>query len=304
MSEDQANETTHLLDVESQAISREKRVIKSEKDQYRFFFKETVRFDVAYMFKQQCESTLGKHRLAAIHLAYKQFWIFTIPMALLAMASGILAFLATANLFDDRTNQLLNVYVGTFAFIVVFLQTPDQQLKFDTRADMHEAAAIELRDLRDELQNIIIRSGVMMRDRSGIAGGDDEEEESLKQMCMDIQQKYGQCLKSCKSTVPMPINNAFDELDTRLDVSLTYSGHKKLCDRFGENYHNKLFFQAYNNLNQQFTSTYLWPLRLPNAEEAVNNVMKHLRNLDLIDNSEDSKEDSKKVSKEDGCFVC
>jgi hypothetical protein len=262
--------------------------------------KEETKLCGTELFKQQCHFSLTKHRLAAMHLATLQFWVFTIPMALVAMSSGIMAFLATAGIFEERTNTFLNVFVGCFSFVVVFLQTLSSQLKYDTRAHMHESTAIDLRDLREDLENIENQAFVMVglrvnEDKLNAAknkskgDGDDNgnngeiesnrnnEEDSLKQIFDGIQNRYNQCLKSCKSTCPMPINAAFNQLDSRINSTLSVVGHNQLERTYGYGYNNVIYFQACNELAIHFSCAFLWPLRLVNPRHAVDTTMNTLK---------------------------
>ena len=270
--------------------------------------KEATKLRGTELFKQQCHFSLTKHRLAAMHLATLQFWVFTIPMALVAMSSGIMAFLATAGIFEERTNTFLNVFVGCFSFVVVFLQTLSSQLKYDTRAHMHESTAIDLRDLREDLENIENQAFVMVGLRvnedklnaaknkskgdgngSVVVENDDNgnngemesnrnnEEDSLKQIFDGIQKRYNQCLKSCKSTIPMPINAAFNQLDSRINSTLSVVGHNQLERTYGYGYNNVIYFQACNELAIHFSCAFLWPLRLVNPRHAVDTTMNTLQ---------------------------
>jgi len=266
------------------------------------------------LFKQQCHFSLAKHRMAATYFGTQQYWKFTIPGATIGASSGIMAFLATSGLFSAKTNEVLNLLVGCFSFLVVFLQTLSAQLQYDTRSQMHESTAIDLRDLREDLENIVNQSIVMMKYMSttpgknkDLGGGSkdndtgtgndqgsktddiekdgekkDEEKEisphnSPEVLFDGIQKRYNQCLKGCKSTVPLPINDAFDQLDSRLNATMTIIGHRELRRIYGLSYNNIVYFQACNDLSLEFSCYYLWSLGLPNAADAVDATMEKLQ---------------------------
>ncbi len=269
------------------------------------------------LFKQQCHFSLAKHRLAATYFGTLQFWTFTIPGATIGATSGIMAFVATSGLFADRTNEILNLAVGCFSFLVVFLQTLSAQLQYDARSQMHTSTAIDLRDLREDLENMENESKVMMRYRKSASGeetdkgrgggnngdnsgaisdqqvgqtGDIENDgentqakngllphHSPEVLFDGIQKRYNQCLKGCKSVVPLPINDAFDQLDSRLNATMTIMGHTELKKIYGSSYNNIIWFQACNDLSLEFSCFHLWALQLPNAADAVDATMAKLQ---------------------------
>ncbi len=264
------------------------------------------------MIKQQCHFAFAKHRLASIHFASLYFWTFTLPAALISMANGILAFLATAGLFSTRVNEWLNVIVGSLSFFIVFLQTISAQLDFDNRAKMHRNTATDLRDLREDLENSVNRSRAMI-----IFGGGDvessqppesngnhdhanedvnptgandeigkedvpsedkkgEHKGSLENILDVIQKRYIQCLKGNKSTLPVAITDAFNVLDSRLNATMSRTGHKQLYELYGSEYNNIVYFHACDDLVLRFTSYRLWPLFLPDAKTVVDKTMEEL----------------------------
>ncbi len=100
---------------------------------------------------------------------------------------------ANANSNDTLSHSLLLlllvvVVAASLSFLVVFLQTLASQLDYDNRAKMHKNTATDLRDLREDLENIVNRSTAMMHSpggdnyqSSGIVGGangNDSKEEN------------------------------------------------------------------------------------------------------------------------------
>lgn len=281
---------------------------------------ELTKLKGTQLFRQQCHFNLAKHNLASQHLKTLNFWMFTLPAAIIAMASGILAFLATSGLFEDRTDQILNVIVGCLSFFVVFLQNISAQRNYESRSQMHESTAIDLRDLREDLENVVNQSRVMMRyrvtvpdknkakdldnDKNSNENGDSPQQgkgisdieskgekngetsdqtheepphNSVEVLFDGIQKRYNQCLKGCKSTVPLPINDAFEQLDSRLNATMTIIGHRELKRIYGPDYNNVIYFQACNDLGLRFSTGLFWPFMLPDAEKAVDITMKNLQ---------------------------
>ena len=235
----------------------------------------------AELFRQKSHESLLKHKLAAIHLTSRQFLFFTIPIALIAMVSGILAFVSTTDLLDNDevAKSTLSIIVGSLSFVVVFLQTLSTQCKYGARAEMHHATTIDLRDLRENLANLISKSRVLMyhKEEGSSTTEDDGEDQTVEEIFDGIQKEYSQCLKSCKSTVPIQIDDAFHLMNSSLISTLSESGHRNLRNVYGSDYNNVLFFKAYNDLSSRFSCSRYWPLFLPNPTGAVDATMIKLK---------------------------
>lgn len=227
------------------------------------------------LFKMQAHASLSQHKLAAIHLAAWQYWVFTIPMAVIAMVTGILAFVATTELFSEHTNSILNCIVGSLSFLTVFMQTLSSQCTYDVRASMHENTAVDLRDLREDLDSTSRKESVLIGH-----GGDDNSKKpgkTLEEEFDTIVKRYNQCLKGCKSTVPIQITDAFKKFESKLDTTMSLVGTAKLREIYGEAYYFKVVVQGYDSLAAAYSCYWMWPFILRNPIKVVDETMKELK---------------------------
>jgi len=136
----------------------------------------------ALMVERQVQMNLIKHNLAAKCFLCRQFWFFTVPQAILTMISNILAFVATTDLINERTKIILNTIVGSTSGIVVFLQTMSGICDYGTRGAMHNGAAIDLGDLRDDLVLSGFKLGLteVHREKTNLAGEEEDKNSSAK----------------------------------------------------------------------------------------------------------------------------
>jgi hypothetical protein len=110
-----------------------------------------LNYDSAMELEYQVQINLIKHNLASQYYGARNFWFFTIPQGLLTMLASVLAFVTTSGMLSDVTKTIISTIVGSTSGIVVFLQTMGGVCDYGTRSAMHSSAAIDLRDLRDEL---------------------------------------------------------------------------------------------------------------------------------------------------------
>jgi hypothetical protein len=177
----------------------------------------------ALVMEQQVQMNMIKHNLASRFFQHRQFWCLTIPQAILTMISSILAFVATSELFDVRATIIINTIVGSTSGVVVFLQTMCGICAYGTRCAMHEAVAIDLRDLRDDL--VLLRCKLGLEDytqniKQDVCDESDEEDE-YDHSFESIQNRFQQSLSGCKSNVPMELSEAFHGVKSNYMVMLT-----------------------------------------------------------------------------------
>ncbi len=216
-----------------------------------------LNFDSAMELEYQVQINLIKHNLASMYFESRQFWFFTITQGILTMLASILAFIASSSLLNEVTKDIIATIVGSTSGIVVFLQTMSGVCNYGTRAAMHASAAIDLRDLRDEIVLIKFKvkkeeldaaqlkqtsrrsfvttttSFAMKADDNDESSSDDESNEDTKKAIEEeekqeqehdntfgrIQQRYRQSLSGCKSNVPMDLSEAFHGMHSNLLVS-------------------------------------------------------------------------------------
>jgi len=238
------------------------------------------------IFERKTHFSLCKHKLAAIHLGTRHFWWFKLPISIITLVSGILAFLATTEPFkgeDKNDGMILNCTVGSLAFVLAFLQTLASHFKLDARAEMHKGTEVDLTDLREYLDVAVDRAKILDSHgvvQTGVFKDEDGDgiDDAVQNALDSYQSRYSQCLTGCKSTVPLRINDAFDNLESRLQLKFSLqsrrmSMHKKYGDT---DYESTIYFNACDLLAAKFSGGCGWPMLLPNPIWAVNETMKEL----------------------------
>ena len=266
-----------------------------------------LNYNSAMELEYQVQINLIKHNLASMFFASRQFWVFTITQGVLTMIASILAFVASSSLIEERTKDIIATIVGSTSGVVVFLQTIAGVCNYGTRAAMHASAAIDLRDLRDEI--VLIKFKVKKEEEQGIdqtilgeestnrskmnqpnddGGSDDSEdseneEEDKNEREHDntfgrIQQRYRQSLSGCKSNVPMALSEAFHGMHSNLLISESLDHGMYMRDIYGPhyNYKNIIHFKAFDILASEILNHFAFPLFLPHSQKVVDSAMKHL----------------------------
>jgi len=252
----------------------------------------------AIKLEQEVNMNMVKHQLASKYLSARQFWFFTVPQALLTMLSGILAFLATTDLLNATAKIVTNTIVGSISGVVVFLQTMSGNCNYGTRAAMHGSTAIDLRDLRDDLVLLkqkleLIESRTLTQkltdassQTSAAAGtndtmGGNEDENTDDQgggNFNDIQTRFKQSLSGCKSTVPMPISEAFHGLQSDMLMKQSKKSMDYLFNIYQIGHFNEYIeLKAFDMLAGEIMHYPLYPLYLPNSEKMVEETMDRLK---------------------------
>ena len=186
------------------------------------------------------------------------------------MLSSILAFVATSDLLDNKTKVVINIIVGSTSGVVVFLQTMSGVCGYGTRAAMHDSAAVDLRDLRDHLvlltqklnlketQKRINDAGPTFAELVGVNDTKTEDDEGVGENedntsnFEDIQSRFKQSLSGCKATVPLETSEAFQGVQSDLNLTATW---KALEFMYGKYHHSHIFefvhLKAFDILSQE-----------------------------------------------------
>jgi len=251
--------------------------------------------DSAFSLEQQVQMSLIQHQLARKHLGSREFWLFTVPQAVLTLLASILAFVATSELINEKAKVIISTIVGSISGVVVFLQTMNGVCNYGTRAAMHDSTAIDLRDLRDDLVLLRYKLEQMEGDNKkkvhGDDGDDDDDDGDDSNDSSDddddgsngdtfeaIQTRFRQNLTGCKSTVPIGLSEAFQGLDSNLMVATSKKNVIHLYEIYGHPYYDEfIYFKAYDILAGEISNSFSFPIILPNSNKVVSATMKRLQ---------------------------
>ena len=215
-----------------------------------------------------------------------QFWLFTVPQAILTMISAILAFMATSELFDARTKIIINTIVGSASGIVVFLQTMSGVCDYGIRASMHQTTALSLRSLGDDLSLVAIEEEAKEHNRKKSDDDDDNDDEnnvSSNYTFEDLRTRFLQCQSGCQSTVPLKINDAFESLNSTLMIMFSDKNISWLMNQYQllsteANIQDVVYFRAYDILNKNIVDSPFWPFHIPKTKDLVKRTIEELKN--------------------------
>ncbi|OEU08717.1 hypothetical protein FRACYDRAFT_249618 [Fragilariopsis cylindrus CCMP1102] len=210
-----------------------------------------------------CKHDQCMHKLTCAHLEARQFWFFTIPQALVTMLGGLLAFLCAADKFTCGTDRSVEMAVGSFAVVSVFMQTVE-------RVSVGENDIANRKN--DNSNNISYNSPSMIKDTEGNQGGKTNKTNTSESQCIEL--RYQQSSQGCKSFVELSISEAFELLHTELMVTLDKNSMQHFEDKVGSDWYLNLYLGACDRLCAEITSYSYWPLFVPNSNRVVSNTMK------------------------------
>lgn len=246
----------------------------------------------AFQLEREISKYLAKHNLASKFLGYRQFWIFTVPQAVLTCMASILAFIATSDMLTATQKTILSTVVGSTSGVVVFLQTMGGICNYGSRSAMHQSTAIDLRDLRDDLVLIKHKLGQMEKDKgkkltAAMVGHTLPESDSEEDDYDDdrngtdfgtIQSRFRQSLSGCKSNLPLGLMEAFNGLDSNLVIARTRENSVLLYNVYGHiEFDDFIETKAYDILAGEILNARGFPMRLPNSKAMVQKTMERLR---------------------------
>ena len=205
----------------------------------------------------------------------------------------------------------MNTVVGATSGVVVFLQTMSGLCLYGSRAAMHDATAISLRNLRDDLIMIKVGSAfeAQQRHRMKLANkvqrkhcnseddfyddsndtawdddNDDDTDTDTKNngdTFSDMRIRFKQCQMGLQSVVPMQISDAFHSVDSNIMIQQTQHNFEVFVKMYGamftESTQCVIYFKAYDILVGEFLESPGFPFFLPKPSVIVAATMKKMR---------------------------
>jgi len=229
------------------------------------------------IFRRDLKSQLRQHCLARQYFDKRQFCFFDAITALLTMTAGIMAFVAGTDLLEEGHKTNLNLIVGSFSFVVVFMQTLSTRFKFDVQSEMHSSFAFDIKDMIVDLGFILGDIEEQVRTGRGDEGKHKEWRVSIRK----IRERYGRSLKKCRSMMPPKITSAFDLIQNDLDTEFRDVPKKFRTDDGVEEFYDRAFIQ----LESQIFLSRGSPMFLPNPEKVVKVSIKKLQEKEHLKNA-------------------
>ena len=242
-------------------------------------------------FRQQILLSRSKHSLASHHMASRQYIFFILPMAFLNMAIGIMAFLASTSNFGESTGcastgikDTLAITVGAISFLLVFMQTLSTHRKYGANGEVHALTGVYLRELKEDFDTLMCKTYVTISRLEKHAGnmsnhGVRHQVSRIEEAFNRHKKRYASCLKGCRSDVPERINHAFRLLDSQIEITMSERNRDVLEKMYGRDYNNTIYFEACGRLATMFSSSWKWPIFIPDPSRAVDRTMDDLRDI-------------------------
>jgi hypothetical protein len=240
-----------------------------------------------------CESQRQMHRLAHQYFKMRHFWFGALPISVITMVSGIMAFLSTSQITAACQKEYLSLSVGVVAVLSSFVQSLAQEAQFGSRAEMHQNAALGMKKLADEIgfkqvdlcndKKKAVEGKELQKTDSDREEGDEEQITDINQSAIErssvekYYEVYQQCLNSCNSTVPVAISQSFHLAESRLALGLSREDRIVIRNELGYLGRQKIMNSVYNELFCHISQSSCWPLGIPNPDEAVDTVLKKVQ---------------------------
>ncbi|GFH52890.1 hypothetical protein CTEN210_09366 [Chaetoceros tenuissimus] len=186
-----------------------------------------------------CDKHYRMHFLSSMYFKHKEMWTHTVPLTLITLASGILAFVGSSR--DDQCSsvtKILTLIVGSLSIVSVAIQQMGKMFQYATRAKMHNNCAAGMKDLKQNIKfNLIdpentgtIQSiGAPKRDGSTSNPEDNstvgswlknDEKINEDNRIEKYRELFMQCSSSCTSTIPIQIDAVYALVDARFAIDL------------------------------------------------------------------------------------
>jgi len=226
--------------------------------------------------KLSIERNMLMHDLAAQYFKFRHFWIFEVTQGFFTMAASILAFLATTDLLDERMKTILTTIVGATTIVVGFLQALNGLCMYGTRSVQHQAVAMDLREIMNQLlllsnkmEDEYVTNGKAANEKPMEDDGDDDDDVRLGTF-ESVQDKCEQSLFGCKSSIPMQISEAFEDLATMIPIFATNGYHEFVRETYPPgNPYQVHILRLYHILATQIMDHPFYPLYLPKAKKTA-----------------------------------
>ena len=245
--------------------------------------------------RQKTRNSIAQNRIASKHFSSRQFIWFFLPQVLLGLIASIISFLADSTgtlaiiqekFFRDKlilTNDLSNsttfdfdnddvndeletiklkagmtTLVGIISLIIVAFQTVSREKQFGERGVMHNIAAESFHHLEIELDSLISIYSM---------GDEDEKVEDVKRILLRLQRRFREIEVSCKSPLPIELENAFILLESNIECS-AFKDVKQKYTQDSDEFHKF----ATQILSQEICAARFYPQMLPRADIMVQNA--------------------------------
>ena len=249
-----------------------------------------------------CDKHYRMHFLSSMYFKHKDLWTHTVPLTLITLALGILAFVGSSRDKDDSEqcseSQTLSIIVGSLSILSVAIQQMGKMFQYATRAKMHNNCTAGMKDLMQNIKFNLIdpeHTGVIQslgddssskkQEGNSTSGsrfrndGKDNEEKTIEK----YRELFMQCSSSCTSAIPIQIDAVYALVDARFEIDLqgvvaVKELKRHFTDIHGDNHlldlkmmtemNTELFCQIVNTKRMSCRWCKFWPWAIVDAERA------------------------------------
>jgi hypothetical protein len=177
-----------------------------------------------------------KHLLAFAYFSALQFYLLFLPITFITLTSGILSVSVTKidgtdtdtdterGFAEDLKSDLIFL-AGILSFFTTFFNAVQEKLRYSSRTEMHEAAALQLKNMRFTLDALMVDAE--LEDNVSPKA----EMERLKEL-EAMRNTFLMVMDSCNSIIPTRINEAFNLMKAR--VAALYRTNNTIREIYGD----------------------------------------------------------------------
>lgn len=167
---------------------------------------------------------------------------------------------------SQQTREMLSILVGGLSFLQVAIMKLGTTWNFGSRSEMHKQVANSL----DKLVDTYHFDRNQTQDFAGTAC--EESAENLQR----YQDVFEQCMASCSnSPLPVRVKQAFMLLETELPLFL--ASDLNLRFNVDSDFYKLLYLHAFNELDNEVSDYFFWPLHIVSPRKAVRRVIGNVR---------------------------
>ena len=227
-----------------------------------------LNMDTAYQLRINIHTQMLMHMLAARYFQNRHFWFFNVPKGILITASGMLAFFGKENFA-----------IGTLTLVIAFLEGIGETLSYGSRAKMHEAVSIDLRDIENDLDLLKIAmsdeidffedfnsTSINASNSNSNNQANPAYEGSSSESFESFKARFQQSLSGCKSPIPLALVVAFDKVHREGIFNGVKSDWAKFLEVYSVAYLKAWHMTLANVLVAEIETSFFFPLFLPNSK--------------------------------------
>jgi hypothetical protein len=172
-----------------------------------------------------------KHLLAFAYFSALQFYLLFLPITFITLTSGILSVSVTKiesaeeEFADAALKSDLIFLAGILSFFTTFFNAVQEKLRYSSRTEMHEAAALQLKNMRFTLDALMVDAELEDNMSPEADMKNVKELEALRHTFLMV-------MDSCNSIIPTAINEPFNLMKAR--VAALYRTNDKIRGIYGD----------------------------------------------------------------------